>query len=256
MLLNKIAQKEPQAELVFVGDLVNRGPRSLQTLRQVRALGARARTVLGNHDLHLLAVAHGIRPAHRSDTLDAILQAPDRDELLEWLRQQPLALLADGHLVVHAGVLPQWTMQQTLELAAEVEGVLRSPDWLDFLRNMYGNQPAQWNDDLRGTERLRCIVNALTRLRFCSAEGVMDLSSKGIETEMPGFMPWFDVPGRKTADAPMAFGHWSTLGLILRPNLISVDTGCLWGGRLTAVSLREREVIQVDCPQYQAPGSV
>lgn len=253
MLLQGI---EAGATLIFVGDLVNRGPRSLQTLRQVRALGARAKIVLGNHDLHLLAVACGIRPAHRSDTLDDILSAPDREELLTWLRHQHLALSEDGHLIVHAGVLPQWTAMQTLSLAQEVETVLRGPNWVEFLKQMYGNTPARWDESLTGVDRLRCIVNGLTRLRFCDAAGTMDLSSKGVETEMSGYMPWFDVPGRRTCDTTVVFGHWSTLGLMLEPRLISLDTGCLWGGKLTAVRLHDRHVVQVDCPQYLAPGSI
>jgi bis(5'-nucleosyl)-tetraphosphatase (symmetrical) len=256
LLLRKIEHAAPGAGLIFVGDLVNRGPRSLQTLRQVRELGSRARTVLGNHDLHLLAVAHGIRPPHRSDTLDEILDAPDRDDLLEWLRHQPLALYEQEHLIVHAGVLPQWSAQKTLALAGEVEAVLRGPDWLQFLHQMYGNTPVRWDENLTGADRLRCIVNALTRLRFCSADGTMDLTSKGVETAVPGYMPWFEVPGRRSEDVTVVFGHWSTLGLMLRPGLISLDTGCLWGGKLTAVSLGGRDVIQVDCPQYQVPGSV
>lgn len=251
-----LQQIEDDANIVFVGDLVNRGPRSLQTLRQVRALGERAQVVLGNHDLHLLAVANGIRPAHRSDTLDEILNAPDRDALLGWLRMQPLAVYVEDHLIVHAGVLPQWTRAQTLELAQEVEAVLRGDEWLRFLRQMYGNTPARWSDELSGVERWRCIVNALTRLRFCSADGTMDLTSKGVETEIPGHMPWFEVPGRKTADETIVFGHWSTLGLMLRPRLISLDTGCLWGGKLTALRLSDRRVLQVDCPRYLEPGSI
>lgn len=255
-LLHAIRASSAEARFIFVGDLVNRGPHSLATLKLVRSLGDAARIVLGNHDLHLLAVAHGIRAAHRSDTLDPILQAPDRDELLDWLRRQPLAIFENGHLLVHAGVAPQWTAQQTLELAQEVESVLRGPQWVDFLRQMYGNTPARWDDGLQGADRLRCIVNALTRLRFCTADGTMDLASKGTETELPGYMRWFEVPGRKTEDVTVVFGHWSTLGLIMRPNLISLDTGCLWGGRLSAVCLEDRRPIQVDCPQYQRPGSI
>jgi len=256
-LLERIKTVSPDPHLIFVGDLVNRGPNSLATLREVRDLGDRANVVLGNHDLHLLAVANGIRKQHASDTLDDILAAPDRDELLDWLRHLPLALYEDGHLLVHAGVLPQWTAQKTLALAHEVETVLRGPDWVDFLRQMYGNTPARWGDSLTGADRLRCIVNALTRIRFCTADGTMDLStSKGVEAELPGHMPWFEVPGRKTEDVTVVFGHWSTLGLTLRPNLISLDTGCLWGGKLTAVGLEDRTVIQVDCPQYQRPGSI
>ena len=256
-LLHNIRAVSAQAQFIFVGDLVNRGPQSLATLRKVRALGDSAKIVLGNHDLHLLAVAQGIRSAHRSDTLDSILQAPDRDELLDWLRHQPLAIFESGHLLVHAGVVPQWTARQALELAQEVESVLRGPQWVQFLAQMYGNTPARWDDKLQGAERLRCIVNALTRIRFCTADGTMDLvESKGTETDLPGYMRWFDVPGRKTEDTTIVFGHWSTLGLIMRPNLISLDTGCLWGGKLTAVCLEDRSVIQVDCPRYQRPGTI
>lgn len=256
-LLERIQTVCPDPKLIFVGDLVNRGPKSLATLREVRALGKSANAVLGNHDLHLLAVANGIRKAHRSDTLDDILAAPDRDELLDWVRNLPLALYEDGHLLVHAGVLPQWTTEKTLALAHEVETALRGPGWVDFLKEMYGNQPSKWDDSLTGSDRLRCIINALTRIRFCTEDGTMDLTaSKGVETELPGYMPWFDVPGRKTEDVTVVFGHWSTLGLTMRPNLISLDTGCLWGGKLTAVSLGDRRVIQVDCPEYQRPGSI
>lgn len=256
-LLDKIRLSCPDPRLIFVGDLVNRGPQSLETLREVKALGDTTNVVLGNHDLHLLAVAHGIRRAHSSDTINDILNAPDRDELLDWLRRRPLAIFEDNHLLVHAGVLPQWTAQQTMELAAEVETVLQGPDWVDFLRQMYGNAPARWDDSLRGADRLRCIVNALTRLRFCTADGTMDLAtSKGTEIEVPGYMRWFDVPGRKTEDVTVVFGHWSTLGLTMLPNIISLDTGCLWGGKLSAVCLQDRSILQVQCPQYQKPGSI
>lgn len=256
-LLEKIYACCATPRLIFLGDLVNRGPQSLTTLRRIRSLGEQARVVLGNHDLHLLAVSQGIRKPHPSDTLNDILDAPDRDALLDWLRQQPLAILEDNYLIVHAGVLPQWRAAQTRALAAEVETVLRSPDWVSFLRQMYGNQPARWSDDLQGMDRLRCIVNALTRMRFCSADGAMELAaSKGTEIALPGFMPWFEVPGRLTDDVTMIVGHWSTLGLVMRPNLIALDTGCLWGGKLSAVCLEDRSLLQVDCPRYQTPGSV
>lgn len=254
-LLERIHVASPDAEFIFVGDLVNRGPRSLETLRRIRALGTSAQVVLGNHDLHLLAVAHGIRNAHRTDTLDEILNAPDRDELLDWLRKQPLALMKNGYLLVHAGVLPQWTAQQTLDLADEVQTVLSSPDWVAFLRQMYGNTPAKWDDALEGADRLRCIVNALTRIRFCTEDGTMEFGgTKGADADLPGYLRWFDVPGRKTSDVTVVFGHWSTLGLIMRPDIISIDTGCLWGGKLSAVCLQDRSVIQVDCPEYQRAG--
>ncbi|MFZ6847069.1 symmetrical bis(5'-nucleosyl)-tetraphosphatase [Undibacterium sp. RuRC25W] len=241
---------------LFAGDLVNRGPKSLETLRLIRTLQqtGQAESVLGNHDLHLLAVANGIRPSHRSDTLDQILQAPDRDELLHWLRHRPMAILKNAHLLVHAGLFPSWSAQQTMALAHEVETMLKSVDWLAFLRTMYGNTPEAWSDDLQGNDRLRCIVNALTRMRFCSAEGRMDFASKdGLAAAPAGYAPWFDLP-RATADCTVVFGHWSTLGLVLRPNLISLDTGCVWGGKLTAVAMNDRQIIQVDCPQQQKPG--
>ena len=240
------------ARYIFVGDLVNRGPQSLETLRTVRGLGERAQTVLGNHDLHLLAAAEGIRKPGRSDTLDAILAAPDRDALLDWVRQRPLALFHENHLIVHAGVLPQWSVVQTMALAGEVEQTLRGSGWRDFLRHMYGNLPARWDDSLRGHDRLRCIVNALTRMRRCTADGSMLLDDT-IAAAGTG-MPWFDVPGRRTGDTTVACGHWSALGLLMRPDLLALDTGCLWGGKLTAVRLQDRALFQVDCPQYQAPA--
>ena len=254
-LLAQIDAIDPDAQLWFAGDLVNRGPDSLATLRLVKSLGARAQCVLGNHDLHLLAAAHGIRKLSRSDTLDDILSAPDREELLAWLRQRPLAIFDQGYLLVHAGVLPQWRAAQTRALAQEVENVLQGPKWLDFLGKMYGNEPNQWHDGLTGKARLRCIVNSLTRLRFCDAQGVMEFDSKeGAGGAPQGFMPWFDVPGRKTGDVTVVFGHWSTLGLMLRENVIGLDTGCVWGGKLSAVRLEDRKLVQVLCPQYQAPG--
>jgi bis(5'-nucleosyl)-tetraphosphatase (symmetrical) len=256
-LIAQIYATSPAADLIFVGDLVNRGPDSLATLRKIRSFGSRAKVVLGNHDLHLLAVAHGIRKHHRSDTLEEILQASDRDELLEWLRHQPIALMEGNNLIVHAGVLPQWTAQQTIELAHEFETMLQGPRWFDFLQEMYGNTPAKWSDALQGNDRLRCIVNALTRMRYCHPDGTMELAAdKGAPGTESTLLPWFDVPGRKTSETTIICGHWSTLGLVMRPNLISIDTGCLWGGKLTAVCLDDRSLLQVDCPQYQKPGSI
>jgi bis(5'-nucleosyl)-tetraphosphatase (symmetrical) len=255
-LVKQVRTVSPDPTFIFVGDLVNRGPRSLDTLRFVCELGNSAKILLGNHDLHLLALAHGIRKHHRSDTLDEILDAPDRSQLLDWLRRQPLARFEDGHLLVHAGVLPQWTVAQTLALADEVSSMLSGPDWLTFLRQMYGNTPAQWDDKLQGADRLRCIVNALTRIRFCQNDGTMEFTSaEGGASAPPGNMPWFDVPGRRTADTPVVFGHWSTLGLTIREKLIGLDTGCVWGGKLTAVRLEDHAVFQVDCPQSQKPGA-
>jgi bis(5'-nucleosyl)-tetraphosphatase (symmetrical) len=262
-LLDKIGFSPSRDTIVLLGDLVNRGPDSAAVLRRVEGYGASALSLLGNHDLHLLGVAHGARKSSRKDTLAGLLEAPDSEAMLEWVRQQHMALhmQIDGGdlLMVHAGVLPQWTVGDTLALASEVESVLRGPALGEFLLGMYGNEPAQWSDTLSGSARLRAIVNALTRLRFCTAEGVMEFESKdGMLPGPEGFMPWFDVPGRKTANATIAFGHWSTLGWLSRPDLLSTDTGCVWGGCLSAVSigatLDERELVQVKCEQSQKPG--
>jgi bis(5'-nucleosyl)-tetraphosphatase (symmetrical) len=259
LLLDRIEAASPGARLVFVGDLVNRGPASLQTLRTVMALGERALCVLGNHDLHLLAVSQQIRAPGKGDTLDDILHAPDRDALLGWLRRQPLARMVDGHLIVHAGVLPAWTTEQAIALSQEVEAMLQGERWVDFLRSMYGNEPARWSENLHGADRLRCIVNAMTRIRFCTAEGQMEFQTKeGPGAPPAGFMPWFEVPGRHTANHTVVFGHWSTLGLVQRERLLGLDTGCVWGGKLSALKLAadpaQRQLLQVDCPQHRAPG--
>lgn len=252
----------------LLGDLVNRGPASLAVLRRLMGLGDAARCILGNHDLHVLAVACGVRHPHRLDTCTDILQASDRPALLDWLRSQPLARNEHGVLMVHAGVLPGWTGAQVLALAMEVSeaiGTARSmTEVTAFFAQMYGNQPDHWRDDLLGAERLRVVVNALTRLRFCSAHGVMEFETKeGAGAAPAGFMPWFDVPHRATHSELIACGHWSTLGLINRANLMSLDTGCVWGGCLTAIrvasgadvrDVRQREVLQVRCTQAQKPG--
>jgi bis(5'-nucleosyl)-tetraphosphatase (symmetrical) len=260
LLLERIAAHAhamQEARILFVGDLINRGPASLTALRRMKALsessGGRVEALLGNHDLHLLAVAAGVQQASRSDTLDEILAAPDRDELIAWLRRRPLAMFVDAHLLVHAGVPPQWSAEQTMALAAEVEEVLRGEGWIDFLARMYGNQPDRWDDSLEGIERLRCIVNALTRMRLCWPDGRMDFLHKESDKGPEGssLLPWFDVPGRRTADVTVVFGHWSALGLVLRPNLVGLDSGCVWGGKLTAVCLDDRTLLQVDCPEYR-----
>lgn len=254
-LVTKIPANVP---LRFVGDLVNRGPASLATLRLVRAMGERAESVLGNHDIHLLAVAAGVRHPSSSDTLGDILQSADCEELLHWLRHRPLALEENGFLLVHAGVLPQWTVEQTLELASEVEQQLRGPRWKAFLADIFGNAADRWHDGLRGIDRHRVVINALTRLRFCTVDGVMDFKTKeGLGKAPDGFLPWFDVPTRRTRNRTIVCGHWSTLGLVMRTDLIALDTGCVWGGRLTAARLAadpsDREVLQVECGQYCDP---
>ncbi len=253
-ILQKIGFSASRDTLFVLGDLVNRGPDSVAVLRRLQALGNAAQCLLGNHDLHALAVAAGVRPAHRTDTLAELLSAPDSPALLDWLRHRPLAILEGDFLMVHAGVLPQWTATQTIAAGADVALALRQKDYQTWLHHMYGNHPAQWSDELTGNDRLRIIVNALTRLRFCSADGLMEFGTKeGVDGAPPGYMPWFDVPGRRTADVTVAFGHWSALGLINRPNLIALDTGCVWGGCLSAMRIDggRREVLQVQCAQVQ-----
>ena len=263
-LLDSIGFSPSRDTVYLLGDLVNRGPESAAVLRRCAAHGDALRALLGNHDLHLLAAAHGARKPSKRDTLHHVLDAPDRDALLQWLRHQPLARqhehAGETLLMVHAGVLPQWTAQDALALADEVHAVLKGPDLPDFLHQMYGNLPDRWSNALQGTERLRVIVNAFTRLRFCSPEGVMDFESTESAASAPaGLVPWFEAPGRRTANTVMAFGHWSTLGWLNRPHLLGLDTGCVWGGCLSAVrfgsTLAQRELIQVHCEQAQAPGN-
>ncbi|MGF6792159.1 bis(5'-nucleosyl)-tetraphosphatase (symmetrical) [Paraburkholderia sp. 35.1] len=244
--------------LWFAGDLINRGPDSLDTLRDVIAFGERAVPVLGNHDLHLLSVSAGIRKSKKGDTIEEILAAPDAADLLEWIRHRPLAHFDNGMLMVHAGVLPQWDATLTLELADELQRALRAPNWKETLAGLYGNEPNRWKPGLKGIERLRVTCSALTRMRFCSADGVMDFSSSGTLASTPsGCMPWFDVPSRQTADVTVVFGHWAALGLMLRDNLIGLDSGCVWGQKLSAVRLAknpaERTLTQVDCDSRGVP---
>lgn len=247
-LLGQIGFRESSDHLWFVGDLVNRGPQSLEILRFVRSLGKSAIIVLGNHDLHLLMVAEGHAKAHRQDTLDKILEAPDRDELLDWLRGLPM-MHADGdYAMVHAGLLPSWTVAEALDLARESEDALRGPDWRALLAQMYGNQPDHWDDGLTGYARLRVIINAMTRLRVCTADGRMQFSHKGRIEDIPaGYFPWFAVPGRKNTNATIICGHWSAIGLVAQKNLLALDSGCLWGGQLSAVRLEDRRIYQVSC---------
>jgi bis(5'-nucleosyl)-tetraphosphatase (symmetrical) len=258
-LLDEISFSPSRDTLYLLGDLVNRGPASAAVLRRLMGYGNAAHCLLGNHDLHLLALASGVRQPLRIDTVDDILHASDRPALVDWLRQQKMAMQAHGCLMVHAGVLPSWTAEQTMALAGEVETVLRGPDLETFLREMYGDESRQWNDALTGAERLRVIVNALTRLRYCTPDGVMEFKTKESVGNAPeGHVPWFDAPGRKTADITVAFGHWSTLKPMDRPNLLALDTGCVWGGCLSAWRLPSGTapgaLVQVECPQAQKPG--
>lgn len=263
-LLDRVGFDARTDRVWLVGDLVNRGPDSLAVLRRVVALGDAARVVLGNHDLHLLAVAAGVRKPGRQDTLDGVMTAPDAGELLDWLRHQPLAhreTVTDVDvLMVHAGVVPGWSADETLARAREVERALRADDWVDLLARVFGNQPHRWKPELEGIDRLRVIVNVLTRLRFCSADDRLDFESKDAPVDGSGAFPpppagylaWFDHVERRTRGTLVVFGHWSTLGLMLREDVIGLDTGCVWGGKLTAVRLEDRTLFQVPCRQSQA----
>jgi len=234
--------------LWLVGDLVNRGPQSLAVMRFVKSLGNRAITVLGNHDLHLLVVAAGHAKPHRGDTLNAILRAPDRDELLDWLRQRKMMHAGAGYAMVHAGLLPQWSIAKALKLAREAERALRGDGYGDFLRHMYGNQPVRWRDDLQGFDRLRVIVNAMTRMRLCTRDGRMEFTHKGKLVDVPrGYLPWFRVPRRLSRGTPVIFGHWAALGLHLERDVIALDTGCVWGRELSALRLSDRRLTQTAC---------
>jgi bis(5'-nucleosyl)-tetraphosphatase (symmetrical) len=257
-LLTRLRFRASRDQVWFVGDLVNRGPRSLDTLRFVRDLGSAARVVLGNHDLHLLAVAtghgRGLRP---DDTLDALLGARDRSRLIDWLLRRPLVEhdASSGDLMVHAGLAASWTAAQAVALSREVSARLRSDPTASFAA-MYGDEPTRWDDGLRGPARLRFIINAMTRMRFCFADGSLALRNKrGPENATAGTMPWFDVPGRASASVRVIFGHWSTLGLLRRRRLLGLDTGCVWGGRLTAARLDgPARVRSVRCAQSQGAG--
>lgn len=269
-LLAKIDFSPSRDVLFFLGDLVNRGPESLQVLERLMQYGDAARCLLGNHDLNLLAIAHGVRQPHSKDTLSEILQSPKLSAMLLWLKQQSMAILHkplkntpnSTILMVHAGILPAWSAIDTIAYANEIETILRtaSPAELtDFLRHMYGDEPAVWRNDLTGISRYRVIINALTRLRFCTADGHMEFATKDSADAAPaGYMPWFNVPNRATKDVTVAFGHWSTLGWLNRPDVLALDGGCVWGGCLNALRLDEsgdarHELIHVDCEQSQKP---
>ena len=253
-LLKKIQFNPVHDRLWFVGDLINRGPGSLDVMRWMLEHQSSVVTVLGNHDLHTLVVAEGFVSAHRSDTIQSLLDAPDAPELLGWLRQQPLVHFEHGYLMVHAGLLPEWTVDQALTLAAEVNVALQAPNYREFLQHMYGNDPKRWDDGLTGWDRLRVITNAMTRLRICSTEGEMEFKFKGELENIPnGYQPWFDLTQRASVNTPIVFGHWSALGLQHKNNVYSLDTGCLWGGHLSAMRLEDRQIFQVPCHPDDAP---
>lgn len=252
-LLQRCGFDRSRDRLWFVGDLVNRGPQSLEVLRFVRDLGPSAIVVLGNHDLHLLCLAEGVARAREDDTLAAILVAPDRAPLLDWLRMQPLMHVEGAWAMVHAGLVPQWSIGQARALAAEVERALRAPSYRDFLADLYGSRPERWSDDLAGADRLRVIVNAMTRMRFCSTAGVMEFQTKGEAADTPpGFLPWFDARIARAGEPAIVCGHWSALGVYVGADVVAIDSGCVWGGTLTALRLEDRALVQVPCAQAQA----
>ena len=259
-LLERIDFDPATDQLWSVGDLVNRGPGSLETLRFFRDLGDAGVAVLGNHDLHLLAVHAGVQPLKKKDTFKALLAADDADELMDWLRHRPLMHLdrARGIAITHAGLAPQWDAKTAQACAHELEAVLRGDDYVRLLDDMYGNEPNEWQDDLRGIERQRFIINAFTRMRYCDVNGRLDLAQKGAPGTQPtDLLPWFDVPGRRNQDLCIVFGHWSTLGALQRDNLLALDTGCVWGGRLTVARLdaQPAELVAIDCPAALRPGT-
>jgi bis(5'-nucleosyl)-tetraphosphatase (symmetrical) len=252
-LLDLVGFDRTKDRLWLVGDIVNRGPDSLKILRFVKGLTEAVTLVLGNHDLHLLMVAEGYSPLRRNDTIQDILSAPDREELLHWLRQQKLLHLDGNYAMVHAGLLPSWSIAEARELANSVEAMIRGEEFHEFCAQMYGDQPDHWNDKLSGYPRLRVIVNAMTRIRVCTPQGKMDFKFKGMLKDIPqGYLPWFDVPNRASGEKTIIFCHWSALGLQLRDNLIALDSGCLWGGALSAIRLEDRKVFQVPCEEQEA----
>ncbi len=236
----------------FVGDLVNRGPKSAAALRRVKAMtdANAAESVLGNHDFFLIMALEGFSELHDGDTLNEVLSQPDAGELVDWLRHRPLLIEFEDKVIVHAGLLPAWTLADARMLAREIERELRGPNYRAFLRTLFGNEPRCWHDDLIGVARQRAVVNAFARLRFCTPFSEIEFKEKRDASFAPeGFSPWFKLPGRRTADTHVIGGHWSSEGLRLLPNVSLLDSGCLWGGALTAVRLQDRAVFQVPSQQ-------
>lgn len=250
-LLRRLSYDKSSDRLWFVGDLVNRGPKSVEVLRFVRDLGARAVVVLGNHDLHLVAQHEGFERPHKGDTFADVLDAPDARELVAWLRTRPMMHAEGSYAMVHAGLLPQWTIGKAVDLGGEVERALAGPDYREFLKSMYGSKPERWDDALAGRDRLRVIVNAMTRMRFCDREGRMDLEGKGTQPRK-GYLRWYET--RPRDERTIVFGHWSQLGLVFTPGVAGLDSGCVWGGALSALRLEDRTLYRVPCRGYQSPG--
>ncbi len=255
-LLDTISFNENTDQLWFTGDLVNRGPKSLDTLRFVKSLGTSATTVLGNHDMHLLAASCLHKIAAKKNSLSDVLEAPDRDELIDWLRHRPLFHYNKDFCLLHAGLPPQWDFKKTQKMALLAEATLRSPDYHVFLKQMYGNKPNVWSSDLKGLSKLRFIINCFTRMRYCEDNGRLDFNNTGpLGSQPKNLLPWFEVPKRKNADMCIIFGHWSTLGYYEGPNCYGIDTGCLWGGQLTALKLdKQVQRISIDCPGIKKPS--
>ena len=248
-LLDRVGFNRGHDRLWFVGDLVNRGPKSLEVLRFARALGDRAVVVLGNHDLHLITQHEGFERPRKDDTLQDVLSAKDGRELIDWLRTRPIMHVEGDYAMVHAGLLPQWSIEQAFSLSKEVEQALTAKNYREFLTNLYGGMPDSWSDTLSGWDRLRTIVNAMTRLRFCTPEGRMEFKSKGAAAPPGGYLPWYEA--RSTDKQTIVCGHWSALGLTIRERLAALDSGCVWGGALTAMRFEDRAIYQIPCRGYQ-----
>jgi bis(5'-nucleosyl)-tetraphosphatase (symmetrical) len=246
-LLARLQFNPKQDKLWLVGDIINRGSGSLEVLRWCFQHQSSLKVVLGNHDLHALAVVHNLKPAHKHDTLQASIHAPDSDVLFKWLRHQPLMHIENEYVMVHAGLFPAWSIEKAACLASEVECALQADDYHEFLTNMYGNSPDFWHENHTGMDRLRAITNAMTRMRICTENGEMEFEFKGELQDIPsGYTPWFDAPARQSQEAKIICGHWSALGLRQRENIFALDTGCLWGGHLTAMCLETHEITQVN----------
>jgi len=256
-LLKKIKFSTDKDQLWFTGDLVNRGPESLAVLRFVKDLKENAITVLGNHDLHMLAVVHGLEKPRKKDTFKEILQASDRDALMEWITQQPLMHCENENVLVHAGIYPDWSIEQAAKLAKEVEAVLQSDKLIDFMKNMYGNQPKYWSDEHSGWDRLRFITNCFTRMRFCTTNKQLDMQEKCKPgNQSRGLFPWFELRNENLKQYRILFGHWSTLGMVNDDKVVSLDSGCLWGGKLTAIALQDPPYFtSLDCHGAMQPGN-
>ena len=246
---------DPQRDrLWFVGDLVNRGPESAEVLRLIKNLGDRAQTVLGNHDLYVLAAGEGVLTPRAKDTFTDVLEAPDRLDLLQWLRHQPLLYEEPPYVMVHAGLLPQWSLQEARVLAQEVAEALQGPDFRKLMEHLFALERQNWGETLRGMPRLKTIIDVMTRLRACTANGEINYHFKGELKDLPiGWFPWFQAPNRRHAEATVVFGHWSALGLYVGNGVIGLDSGCVWGRTLTAVRLEDRAIFQVPCEQCRAP---